>query len=492
MIDEQLIPIDIHSSKLVDWLISRRHSSKDWQATALEIRKKINHAIQDMPEDERIVQLLQGAYINYFHCVRIVELLRETEKDTKNFLGYYSSQRMNDWLEIQKMYEKDNVSLAEAAQILQRLVQYEIPGLKKQIAKCDQTVSECSRKEQEYAKQASDCKKQFEKELAAMGIKGDNMRHEIISLAADLPAFLKGVAEEICNLDGPLEYYQNFRNYLHQNNAPASSVLPLCALVKKKGVDVTVYEQKHGVAPARVERPPSLSKEDEEKKDDTIDFGDSADGGEIDFGVTGDEIDFGDTADIQIEVIGDEGGTVDDGVARGLDALSLFEHPETRKLIEHELKELQMFLEFRKMDETSESSSDIYILGMEQRPDNIKNVSVTEIDWWLKQINGILGKLQDPQKAHLLKIRSEPHYVEILVQSLEQKRSFESRYERLHQLMIEKQNEARSAAQKAQSELTQVSEATRILQKQIEEEISKKYKGRTVNIMGGINAALKA
>lgn len=38
------------------------------------------------------------ADINYFHCVRIVEILKDTEKDTKNFLGYYSSQRMNDWM----------------------------------------------------------------------------------------------------------------------------------------------------------------------------------------------------------------------------------------------------------------------------------------------------------------------------------------------------------------------------------------------------------
>ena len=35
--------------------------------------------------------------INYFHCREIVEILRETEKDTKNLFGHYSSQRMKDW-----------------------------------------------------------------------------------------------------------------------------------------------------------------------------------------------------------------------------------------------------------------------------------------------------------------------------------------------------------------------------------------------------------
>lgn len=39
------------------------------------------------------------------------------------------------------MYEKKNIHLAEAAQILQRMIQYEIPALKKQISKSDQTIT---------------------------------------------------------------------------------------------------------------------------------------------------------------------------------------------------------------------------------------------------------------------------------------------------------------------------------------------------------------
>ena len=76
--------------------------------------------------------------INYFHCQKIVEILKETEKDSRNFLGYYSSQRMKDWQEVVRMYEKENLYLAEAAQILTRTIQYDIPSLRKQIAKCEQ------------------------------------------------------------------------------------------------------------------------------------------------------------------------------------------------------------------------------------------------------------------------------------------------------------------------------------------------------------------
>lgn len=72
------LPIDIHSSKLLgnslsinfnpkntaktlDWLVSRRHCNKDWQKSVVAIREKIKHAILDMPESPKIVELLQGA-----------------------------------------------------------------------------------------------------------------------------------------------------------------------------------------------------------------------------------------------------------------------------------------------------------------------------------------------------------------------------------------------------------------------------------------------
>lgn len=67
-----------------------------------------------------------------------MEILKETEADSKNLFGRYGSQRMRDWQEIVKLYERDNIYLAEAAQMLQRNVSYEIPSIKKQISKLEQ------------------------------------------------------------------------------------------------------------------------------------------------------------------------------------------------------------------------------------------------------------------------------------------------------------------------------------------------------------------
>ncbi len=81
--------------------------------------------------------------IHYFNCLKIIEILKETEKKSKNIFGMYSSQRMKDWNNIVGLFQKNNIYLAEVASILQRNVAYEIPALKKQINKCQQQQTVC-------------------------------------------------------------------------------------------------------------------------------------------------------------------------------------------------------------------------------------------------------------------------------------------------------------------------------------------------------------
>lgn len=56
-----------------DWLLDRRHCNLKWQNAVKDIREKINVAIQDMPENEEIKQLLSGSCriltIPYLHLL---------------------------------------------------------------------------------------------------------------------------------------------------------------------------------------------------------------------------------------------------------------------------------------------------------------------------------------------------------------------------------------------------------------------------------------
>ncbi|VDK76914.1 unnamed protein product [Litomosoides sigmodontis] len=466
--DEKEIPIDIHSSKLLDWLLNRRHCNKDWQKNVMVIREKISAAIQDMPEDERIVKLLQGSckYKLFSLCSnrQHSERYGEEYKEFPGILFIAENERLDGANnQIQQMYEKKNVHLAEAAQILQRM--------------------ECTKKERDYAKQMVESKKRYEKELLKMGIEGVNLRREILSLLADLPSFLKEIAMSISSLNEPLQYYEQFQAYVHQNEISNVVLLPLCRLLMEKGSEITVYEWKNGVKPKGVELPSMDTWVNEEVNSaEEIDFGD-------DLIMSDNEIDFGGNG-LQIKVVQDEKADVNDGIARGLDALTILENPQTRNLIYFELRELEKFLLMRREDEIAESVSDIYILGMEERPAMLGKITVERINKWSSLVSEIINRLTDTQKIHLFRIRSSSEYVEKLVETLDQKRSLVERYRQMMSLMVEKQSEMRISMQKAHETLSGICKTSKILQNEIEEEISKIYKGRKVNIMGGVNAVL--
>ena len=43
-----------------DWLINRRHCNAQWQAASIIVREKIDAALQNLPEDKKLSQLLKG------------------------------------------------------------------------------------------------------------------------------------------------------------------------------------------------------------------------------------------------------------------------------------------------------------------------------------------------------------------------------------------------------------------------------------------------
>ncbi|KAM6238712.1 LOW QUALITY PROTEIN: CDK5 regulatory subunit-associated protein 3 [Porphyrio hochstetteri] len=252
--DYRNVPIDIQTSKLLDWLVDRRHCNLKWQSKVLTIRQKINVAIQDMPENEEIKQLLSGAYLHYFHCLRIVEILKDTELSTKNLFGRYSSQRMKDWQEIVSLYEKENTYLAELASLLVRSISYEIPSLRKQLSRCQQAQQDFARREEECELGAAEQRERFLASCRQYGITGDNVRQELLALVQDLPALLGEIGAGASTLSEPIELYQACVEFVCQS--PTELVVPLLRYVGERG-NTTVHEWRTGRPPLRLQRPPA-------------------------------------------------------------------------------------------------------------------------------------------------------------------------------------------------------------------------------------------
>uniref|UniRef100_A0A131Y046 Putative cdk5 activator-binding protein n=1 Tax=Ixodes ricinus TaxID=34613 RepID=A0A131Y046_IXORI len=516
---ESLLPIDIQTNKLLDWLISRRHCNKDWQAKALVVREKINAAIQDMPEVEEITNLLSGTYIHYFHCQRIVEILRDTEASTKNLFGRYSSQRMKDWLEILRLYEKDNVYLAEAAQMLIRTVNYEVPALKRQILKCQQVQEETIKKEADYGKHAQDLKDRYKLECKQLGIKGECVKKELLLLLEELPGLFGSVVEALHKAEPAIQLYKLFLGFTLPDGEGKAlpEVLPVMRYLVSRG-NTSTYEWRHGEPPEVVEETlPILPVDvDNGNGDDQIDFGDldlkGASSDASPASPNGDfvHVDFGEgeeavvvaaedsiSWDISVEADGtaadapgevaepasDQGGAK---VARGADALSLLHNPETRTLFLNELQELECFLAMR-LSEMQLEGDALSASVLQEAPAEVQLHTRESVGALLDVVRSSLAQMTAVRMQHLYQLHSSAKYVDRLVETLQQKLYQADKMLQSQEAVVARRQEALDEQRQLQPKLDLVLLKTRQLQKQIQEEISKRYKDRPVNIMGGIN-----
>ncbi|XP_067022124.1 CDK5 regulatory subunit-associated protein 3-like isoform X1 [Acropora muricata] len=505
---DELVPIDIHYNKLLDWLLDRRHCDIKWQGVVLEIRQKINAAIQDMPPVEEITQLLSGAYINYFHCVRIVELLKVSESSSKNIFGGYSSKRMKDWQEIIRLYERNNVNLAEASHLLIRNVNYEIPALKRQIAKCQLTQRECTRKENEYSSNAVSFKDKYQTVCKQMGIKGENIKCELLSLLDELPQLHESIAKAVSNLKSATCYYETFVNFLVPSSSTVTS--SLIKHIEEHG-NTTVYQWKTGNIPSvtvgdkRPGKPASESNgSNEEKIDwgeeanvdtnvDSIEWGDASNG--MDWGESDEIIDWGDgqanTNDAGIDLVDDglktdQAGISDLDVISGPDGETVLDATKTRNLLLDELLELQAFLRQRLIE--MKSDSDILSANQFQTaPNMIQMQSLESISSMEAAVTDVLTTLTSMKMHNLFLLKTSPRYLDRLVDSLQQKLKISEKMVSSRKIVVEKRQTAAEEQMNLEPKLDIIRSKTKELQWQVAEEISKKYKNRPVNIMGEIN-----
>nr|CAG4642580.1 EOG090X07S9 [Evadne anonyx] len=488
------IPIDIQSSKLLDWFISRRHCPKTWPQQITAIREKINSAIQDMPEHKGITKLLTGTYINYFHCVQIIEILKETEADTKSIFGRYGSQRMKDWQEIVRLYEKDNVCLAEAAQILMRNVAYEIPGLKKGLARCEQIQNDCEKKEGDCAKHARDSQEKYLVLCQQLGIEGKNIKKEIGQLITQLPQLYKDVAEQVKSLRKATQYYQSFTKHTIGNDD--ITVLPLVQYIADHG-NPTVYEWRYGEPPLKIEEPFFVIEDDAETTSgESIDFG----GSEIDFG-TDVELETGDIDWGQIDMLNDAHEAVIDfsvtddtgiivqedgvegGIARDSEALTLLDYHKTRNTFIDEILELETFLRQRYQEVLSSANRTQFSLS---QTDSSDEVSREQLEIMISQVNCVFNSISGVKLKHLSLIRESPRYVDRLASSLQQHLRLAEKMEKNQAATVEKRKASAAEQKRFHPLIKNLIEKTKELQANIEENVSKKYNGRPVHITGGV------
>ena len=511
--EEQNIPIDVNTGKLLEWLISRRHCNKDWHSKILVIRERINNAIQDMPVHEGIAKFLSGAHINYFHCLKIVEILKETEADTKNVFGRYGSQRMKDWQEIVHAYEKDNIYLAEVAQMLIRNVNYEVPSIKKQIQKLEQMQTDLQKKEGDYKKSENTARSEFNALCKQLGIPGHQIKHELAEKLKELPVIYEKIAEKAKLAKGAVEFYCDFVNYTlgrqHDNGC-----VSMAKYVIEKG-NTTTYEWIYGEPPLSISEPPlnttfDSSNLEEKKVEDIenagIDFGEIDLSRDIDLGDDvslgdGGEIDWGDgnieeiaPADIDYNVSLEESGIVveaaghEGGNATGTEAYTILDNPTTRSDFINDLFELEAFLKLRLYEFKGNDTVNFLSFSQLQDSSVLQHSTLENSQDMLDNVQVILSEILDTKVQHLHNIKHSARYVDVLASSLKQKLNLIDKMIALQRTVREKRDTATEETDALRPLLQLLVQKTKELQAQIEQDISMRYKNRVVRLTGGISA----
>lgn len=514
----QNLPIDIHYNKLLDWLVNRRHCTQQCSAILTVVRDKIAKARlasqEDKLTDKQIKELLAIPQLNYFQVKQLFEHLKSTEVGKKNLLGQFSHPSMKNWAEIMKLYEKDGTYLAEAAQIIVRNVNYEVPAIKKQMAKCQHTQKECLRKENEYTSSVADLQRQYTQACKQLGIKGEKIKTELAGLIKDLPEQLHKFADSAKSLDKAVKFYDKFSAFLMGNENLVAENVPLLKHLINKG-NTTTFEWRTGRKPTQIEDQTvsiDLSDEteatNEEEADidwgatDNIDFGDQIDFdlGDITIESGGvlaadgevhlehpdiDTIDWGAAEDVVVSSSDGAGDQVNEkDVAKGKDALSILDNPETRNIFVDDLLELQSFLTQRLHELRHRSSGESS--HMTSAPSDLHR-SEGDVEVMLCNVKKILDQLTTHQMQHLLLIRDSPRYVDRLRDSLRQKLSLADKMALAKREMLGMSQEAVAEERELEPQLELLRKQTKAVKRQLETEISKKYNDRKVNIIGEVN-----
>lgn len=175
---------------------------------------------------------------------------------------------------------------------------------------------------------------------------------------------------------------------------------------------------------------------------------------------------------------------MDGGKAKGAEAYTILDSPTYRDQFIDELYELESFLKLRNFELGQlESSSNVLLSLM----DSISTHDAKSIAKMLDNVESIISDVSNEQTQHLFQLKHSPKYADLLSSKLKQKLAAVEKTKTTCQVLKAKSEELNEEKVKTKPVLDKMIEQTKVLEKQIEKDISKRYKNRVVNLMGGAN-----
>jgi hypothetical protein len=151
-----------------------------------------------------------------------------------------------EWDRIARAYERDSVWLAEAARGLCQLADFELPFLRKQAAKLEQTASDHERRGAELVRGAAAAAAAYAAACAELGVSGADARAELLAQTRQTPALFEAALAGLRagGVRQAAERYAAFAAAVH-GAAPGPPLLPVLTEV----LDGTTAEWRGGGEP---------------------------------------------------------------------------------------------------------------------------------------------------------------------------------------------------------------------------------------------------
>lgn len=185
---------------------------------------------------------------------------------------------------------------------------------------------------------------------------------------------------------------------------------------------------------------------------------------------------------IVVEKTGEDGG-----IARGDEALTILDHPKYREQIINDLSELEAFLKMR-LFEMAHESDVLSMSEMQDAPTILQMQTLETVTSLSDCVNIALSCLTNKRTQHLHNIKHSDKYLDILTASLTQKLTLGDRMRATRKVLEDKSAQTADEIRKLGPVIKSLFERSKEMQREIQEDISKKYNGRTVNLVGGVNA----
>ena len=588
------LPVDIHHRKFAQWLVDRRKAPKDWHDKLQAILLKVDALARNLPATltrctgecvpdphilapsdgvepvrwdyyrARLVRdkiiagastvkdatndaesALSGAFSGADTAVHDASK-EKTETRTRGLFGRLAG-KAREWDDIVRMYERDNIHLAEAQMTMNQLVDHDIPHHKSHAQRRGKQLADLERRESEHRRAAVVAAERFIATCTDVGVSpldatcagGEGFAKALDRRLSDRLDSIFAECAAAARTDAvgeAMEHYAQWTRWAHGIDAAGidGGLLPSLACIRGyEDGDTVSDDDEEEIAEIAVVGVPVAGGDDEddglegfpgasaEGAAAAVPAGDAPKEGGIDWDIgaqsPGGESPGGESPDGPVSIDWDIGDVVVERVGGGesitdVPMASASSSPDSAVLREGEIKrqprlfhaklarqafraafvddllELRAFLSQRSADVRSKECAALLAsapasIAAYQSCDALTKLA--ELVW------RPVAVLREPSALRSLMIRTSARYKSRLAMDLEHKAGGEGRSLKMRTDAEAKKAETRLELARCNARLDECRRALREVKVSIECAVSKMFKGRRVNVMGEIGNAIE-